>query len=200
MRVASFAAIFFLTSIDLFAQVYLPIEVADRRTPSNLKLTSIGKFGILRKARPGIPAHLHTGIDIQRPRPNYVDEPIFPVSAGVVISKRDDGAYAQLIIEHQRNGYRYWTVYEHIAGIVVNVNDEVDPMKPIARFMNKAELNRYGWQFDHFHFEVLKKMPRKLKRDREKPQRYFQSYTLECYNESNLEAMFISPIEFFLGK
>jgi hypothetical protein len=99
----------------------------------------------LRKARPGIASHLHTGIDIERPHSNY--EPIFPIAKGVVISKRDDGAFAQLIIEHSVKGKKVWTVYEHIAGIVPKLNDVVDPMNPIARFMTREELNRFGWQF-----------------------------------------------------
>lgn len=170
--------------------------MADRKNVKQIKLTSIGKFGIVRKARPGIAAHLHTGIDIRRPRPNYVNEPVFSIASGVVISKRDDGAYAQLIVEHSHNGEHYWTVYEHVAGIIVDVNDVVDPMKPIARFMNKTELDRYGWQFDHFHFEVLKVRPRKLKPDSRKPRRYFQSYSLDCYSDSQLNSRFFDPLDF----
>jgi len=173
----------------------LPIDTSDRRCVNSLELTKIGEFGLLRKERPGVPAHYHTGIDIIRPTGNYQDEPIYPIYKGVVISKRQDGPYAQLIIEHE-NKDRFWTVYEHIAGIKVGLNDSVDPESPIARFMNKNELDRYGWQFDHFHFEVLKVQPVKLEQDNSKPERLFASYTLVCYTKQDLEKYFYDPVDF----
>jgi murein DD-endopeptidase MepM/ murein hydrolase activator NlpD len=179
-----------------YAQTMLPVEVNDRRDVSTIRLTTIGKFGIPRKARKNIPAHLHTGIDIKRPRPNYENEPIFPVANGVVISKRDDGPYAQLIIEHSVNNRKFWTVYEHIAGISARVNDVVQPGKPIARFMNTSELNRYGWQFDHFHFEVLKEKPQPIVPGKNTPERFFNSYSLVCYSEKDLLRYFHDPKAF----
>ncbi len=179
--------------------VLLPVKTTQRHIPTSLSLTDIGEFGIVRKARPGIAAHYHTGIDIKRPGGNYQDEPIFAVAAGVVISKRTDGPYAQLIIEHQLGNERVWTVYEHIAGIAVNAGDEVDPFRPIARFMNTAELNKYGWQFDHFHFEVLKERPVQLKTNAALPERHFASYTLMCYTKADLTRYFLNPQEFFRG-
>ena len=102
---------------DLNAQVFLPIQAENRHSTKGLTLTSIGQFGLRRKARPNIPSHLHTGIDIKRPHQNYLDEPIYPIAAGKVISKRIDGPYAQLIIEHELNRRKVWSLYEHIAGI-----------------------------------------------------------------------------------
>ncbi|MEQ8576034.1 MAG: hypothetical protein RIB63_18350, partial [Fulvivirga sp.] len=93
--------------------VYLPIDVTDRKSIYEIALTEIGEFGLKRKARPSVPEHLHTGIDIKRPGKNYLDEPIYPIADGVVISKREDGPYAQLIVEHNINGQYFWTVYEH---------------------------------------------------------------------------------------
>jgi hypothetical protein len=49
---------------------YLPINLKNRQTWKSVQLTSIGQFGLLRKTRPGIPAHLHTGADIKRPNNN----------------------------------------------------------------------------------------------------------------------------------
>ena len=118
----------------------LPIDTLNRKLTDTLMLTDIGEFGLLRKERPGIPAHYHTGIDIKRPSTNYVEEPIFPVCDGIVISKREDGPYAQLIVEHQHD-QKFWTVYEHIAGITVDLFDYVTPNSSIARFMNTSELN-----------------------------------------------------------
>lgn len=173
-----------------------PVNTTNRRMVSQITLTDIGEFGLMRKERPGIPAHYHTGIDIKRPTRNYFDEPIFPVKDGLVISKRTDGPYAQLIIEHQDGMGKFWTLYEHIAGIEVELHQPVSPDRPIARFMNKKELDEYGWQFDHFHFEVLKTRPLALKPDSTKPERHFSSYTLTCYTRDDLRKYFHHPMEF----
>lgn len=175
----------------------LPVDSENRSSVTELQLTRIGGFGVPRKARPKVPAHLHTGIDIQRPHRNYRDEPIFPVLDGKVISVRDDGPYAQIIIEHEiDNGFEIWTVYEHIAGITVTAGDSAFTNQPVARFMNLEELNRYGWQFDHVHFEILREAPRPLLVDPELPSRFFASHNLECYTSEDLDRYYFDPIEF----
>lgn len=187
--------IFLLVGVFL-TEILLPIRSDNRRAIERIQLTEIGGFSVIRKARPTVPMHFHTGIDIKRPSQNYVDEPIFAVAEGTVVSKRDDGAYAQLIIEHQIGKLKFWTVYEHVAGIRVALHDQVRTAKPIARFMNKAELDTYGWQFDHFHFEVLKVAPTPLKFDPSKPHRRFNSYSLVCYSKRDLNRYFYDPLAF----
>lgn len=173
-----------------------PVGLTDRAKITDLQLTEIGEFGLERIARPGIPAHLHTGIDIMRPDGNYTDSPIFPIAPGVVISKRTDGPYAQLIIEHTINSQTFWTVYEHIAAIRVGINQQVEADDELARFFNKQELDSLGWQFDHFHFEVLKKQPGKKHPNEATPERHFQSYTLDCFTEASLLRYFYDPLPF----
>ena len=176
----------------------LPIEVSNRNSISELTLSAIGQYGIMRDSRPGIPAHLHTGIDIKRPFENYDNEPVFPAARGKVISIRDDGPFAQIIIEHKvREGNFVWSVYEHIAGIGVALNEIVDPERPIARFMSEEELNRYGWQFDHIHFELMKVEPVTLKPEKNMPFRYFGTYCLVCLKSSDLERNYHDPFRFF---
>jgi len=194
IKTAFLTCIFFISS-SLEFEYNLPINTADRRSINSMELTKIGQFGLLRKERPGVPAHLHTGIDIKRSTKNYHEEPIFPIFEGIVISKRQDGPYAQLIIEHE-NEHKFWTVYEHIAGIEVNLYEFVNPETPIARFMNKNELNKYGWQFDHFHFEILKTQPIRIKQNRLHPERLFASHTLRCYSQEDLEKYFYHPLDF----
>jgi len=177
-------------------EVLLPIDAVNRRAVNSLELTEIGYYGMPRKARPSVAAHLHTGIDIKRPNNNYHNEPIFAIAEGIVISMRDDGPYAQLILEHEIGGRRVWSLYEHIAGISVGVGDFVTSSVPIARFMNEMELNKNGWQFDHFHFEVLKTKPVALKPGLKNPQRQYNSYTLVCKDEADLEKYFFHPMEF----
>lgn len=187
---------FFLLVSVFLTEILLPIRTDNRKALGSVQLTEIGRFAVMRKARPTVPAHFHTGIDIRRPVKNYVDEPIFAVAEGIVISKREDGPYAQLIIEHQTEKLKFWTVYEHIAGLNVSVHDRVIPTRPIARFMNKAELNKYGWQFDHFHFEILKVAPVPLKFDAARPQRLFNSYSLVCYSRNDVDKYFYDPLSF----
>ena len=177
-------------------QILLPINIKNRKDICEIQLTTIGAFGLVRKERKTVPSHLHTGIDIKRPTTNYDNEPIFPLASGKVISKRTDGPYAQLIIEHELNSRKFWTIYEHIAGIKVKLNDIVDPEQPIARFMNKAELNKYGWQFDHFHLEILKVKPLKLIPEKSLPDRFYNSYSLICFKKEDLDKYFYNPLDF----
>lgn len=169
--------------------------------PDSVRLTRIGQFGRLRRARPGIPAHLHTGVDIARPSRNYRNEPIYPVARGRVVSRRDDGPYAQLIIEHgPETGDTIWSVYEHIAGIACGLGDSVVPERPIGRFMNRAELDRHGWQFDHLHLEIMKVPPRPRPDDPRLPHCLFMPYGLICYTRKELEARYLDPLIFIREK
>ncbi len=186
-----------IVSNNSFSQeFYLPINIYDRTELSLVQLTEIGRFGENRKMRPGIPAHFHTGIDIKRPTQNYINEPILSIGEGTVISVRDDGPFAQIIIEHINNNLMFWVVYEHIAGIEVGVGDLVNENTQIARFMNKSELNKYGWQFDHFHFEILKIPPKKVKPSNTQPQHMFKTYNLVCYTFEDLQNFYYDPLEF----
>jgi Peptidase family M23 len=182
---------------DLFSQdspCLLPVQVSSL---TKIKLTPIGNFGQIRKARPGVPGHLHTGIDITRPNGNYYDEPIFPLAPGRVISLRDDGPFAQIIIEHKLDGLpHFWSVYEHIAEIAVTLGAQVTIGEPLARFMNRCELEKYGWQFDHFHLEVLKIKPRAIQPAAKLPHYLFQSFNLECYSREELTHYYYDPLEF----
>ena len=186
-----------IVAIIFHGQILIPVLLKDRHDISNIHLTEIGKFGLLRKARNNIPEHYHTGIDIKRPGHNYESEPIFPVAKGIVISKRTDGPYANLIIEHEINGQKIWTLYEHISEIQLKVTDSVDPTTSIARFMNKDELNRYGWQFDHFHLEIIKIRPQRTNPTKDNPERFYNSYSLVCYSINDLQKYYFDPISFF---
>jgi len=192
-----FVTVFIALTVQ--GRIFIPIGSTDRRDISTIKLTEIGQFGLLRKARADIPKHLHTGIDIKRPNDNYNSEPIFPVAEGIVISRRTDGPFANLIVEHNINGIKFWSMYEHIAGIKVTVSEKVQPGSQIARFLNKNELNQYGWQFDHFHLELLKIRPVMIKPTKATPERFFNSYTLICYDVADLKNYFYDPMEFLGG-
>ena len=191
-------ALLFLMSLapDTGSKVMLPLDSRDRSSLKDLELTKIGAFGIIRKARPTVPTHYHTGIDIKRPGTDYERSIVYPIADGIVISSRDDGPYAQLILEHEGDTAPFWSVYEHIAGIEVSVDEKVSVKTPIARFMNRKELELHGWQFDHLHLEILKRMPKMIVVSSLLPQRRFKSYTLECTTEKKLNKFFYNPITF----
>jgi len=197
IKKAFYLVVLLFTVNPVFSQDFLiPINCYDRTEISSIELTAIGSFGKQRKMRPKVPAHLHTGIDIKRPNPNYADEPIFAIAEGRVISLRDDGPYAQIIIEHYHNGNLFWVEYEHIAGIKVRVGDFVDENTVISRFMNKSELDNYGWQFDHFHFEILKERPFAIKPKESQAQHFFNTYNLVCYTMDDLYSKYYDPLQF----
>ena len=187
-----------ILSILIFIQpqYFLPIKVKNRTDVSQIQQTEIGEFGLPRKARKNVPAHLHTGIDIKRPSKNYINEPIYPIADGRVISKRTDGPYAEIIIEHNCRGIKFWSLYEHIAGISVNMNELVKTTIPLARFMNKSELDKYGWQFDHVHLEILKIKPQEINPDKLHPERFFKAYSLICYTKDDLNKYYYNPRNF----
>lgn len=181
--------------------VRVPIGNENRISVNAIELTEIGAFGVQRKARPGIPSHLHTGIDIKPPNENYLtDEFIYPIAKGVIISKRTDGPFAQLIIEHETQNEIFWSLYEHITDIQVELFQPVNSDEPLARFFNAIELDQIGWQFNHFHFEILKTRPIQLRPDESNPERLFNSFTLICKTPSALANHFHSPIEFLEEK
>jgi murein DD-endopeptidase MepM/ murein hydrolase activator NlpD len=175
---------------------YLPINAQDRTSVKELRLTSIGAFGHIRKARPGVSTHLHSGIDILRPGNNYTDEPVFAAGEGTIISMRDDGPLAQVIVMHQGPDDTVWTVYEHIAGISVEPGDRVSHRTTIGRFFNEKELSLYGRQFDHLHFEIMHVAPKALAPTGNLPFRRYASWALQCTTPSGLTAKYHDPMTF----
>lgn len=178
------------------AQWYLPVNA----TNNEVALTRIGNFGELRAARTGIPAHYHTGVDIVRPSSNYENLPVFPAHAGVVVSVRTDGPFSQIIIEHQMPKDTLWTVYEHVHVVHESVGDTVTPSDTIAFFFSREELDRYGWQFDHLHFEILKARPLRVAPSSKLPNRRFQTFAVTCYSRELLDERQYNPLLFLHDK
>jgi len=180
---------------------YLPVDATNRQFINNIQLTHIGDFGHTRQERPLVKAHLHTGVDIMRPNKNYDNEKIYPACVGLVISIRTDGPYAEIILEHRiSDNKKIWTVYQHLSRILVKPGQVVYPEQAMAFFMTKTELNKYGWQFDHVHFEIMKYQPLKLTPYKQNPQRKFGTYSLVCYNRNDLEKYYFAPLEFLAKK
>jgi len=191
-RMAVFLLLLWLQPVPGTLRIVSPLITGSGKV---LVLTDIGRFGLQRKQRPGISAHLHTGLDLCRPGRDFNNEPVLAVSAGTVISKREDGPFACLILEHDQSGVRFWSVYEHLAGITVHTGEKLKEGQVLGRLMNNAELNRYGWQFNHLHFELIKAQPVKLPLNERNPERRFTSFTLSCYSEKDLSRWFYDPKE-----
>jgi murein DD-endopeptidase MepM/ murein hydrolase activator NlpD len=183
-----------LTVVDWF----LPIAARDRQSLDAVRLTGIGAFGRFRAARPSVAAHLHTGADFMRPTNDYANSPVYPAAAGKVISFREDGPFTKVVIEHLLpHGEKCWTVYEHLQNLRIALGQTVSPTQPIGRFMTRAELDRYGWQFDHLHFEVLKTNPQRQKVNDKNPNWQFSTYTLICTTPELLGLHYENPLAFF---
>ncbi|MBC8043263.1 MAG: M23 family metallopeptidase [Rhizobacter sp.] len=182
------------------SQWLLPLEVENRASLRNVRLTNIGAFALPRKTRPTVSTHLHAGIDFARWARDKDTVRVFAASAGKVISVRTDGAFAQIIIEHHDRGKKLWTVYEHVAGIRVRPGEMVSSQTVIARLMSREELVHYGWQFNHLHFEILIAPPKPLVPTLRTPHRYFMTYALECETEAELLQRYINPPEFFKSR
>ena len=179
-------------------RLYLPLKTNNRTVLTDNQLTRIGKYGLLRKARPSVPAHYHTGVDLKRPAQNYTNEPVLAAGSGKIISVRNDGPYSQIIIQHSFvPGDTLWTVYEHLQGITCHVGQQVDVQTSIARFFTKDELNRYGWQFDHVHFEILRSKPLKIRSTPQQPEYFFKTFDIICYTLAELHKRTVNPMDYF---
>ncbi|HEX2955571.1 MAG TPA: M23 family metallopeptidase [Chitinispirillaceae bacterium] len=188
-----------LITIPLYAQWYIPANYRGISDPYKIHLTKIGAFGLLRKARPTVPAHYHTGIDIVRPDSQFQKQPIFPAKEGEVVSVLDNGPYSQIIIKHSDMNRNFWTVYEHLHVSVKKIK-HVTQFDTIGYFFSKDELNRYGWQFNHFHFEILKLEPPKFKSGEINSLRYYKTFGILCFSRDELIMRQENPLEFLSGK
>jgi murein DD-endopeptidase MepM/ murein hydrolase activator NlpD len=186
-----------IAAIPSYSQWLLPINCRDRSSVENIHLTDIGRFGTLRKARPTVPAHYHTGIDIVRPHQNYSDEPVFPARKGVVASIIDNGPFSQIIIKHECNNMLYWSVYEHIKVKPIKVGKFINPLDTIGYYFNKDELNKYGWQFDHLHFEIIKCQLIPLKPTARYPNRFYCTFAIKCFTKKELYERLVDPMDIF---
>ena len=186
-----------ISSLIIAQNLYFPINIKNRQSAEEIKLTEIGKFGLWRIKWKANAPHFHTGCDIKRPGANYLNEPIFSVANGRVISVRNDGANSQVIIEHQlKNKFMFWSVYEHVMAVMVRPGDYVEPLKPIARFMTKEELAKFGWHFDHVHLEIMKLSPLKIKPSKAQPNWLYVTYSLSCFTEKKLHKYYYNPLKF----
>ena len=91
------------------------------------------------------------------------------------------------------SGTAIYSVYVHVTNIKVNTGDIVGHTTHIADLMDKAQLDTYGWEFNHLHFEILKK-PRVHEINGN-----YLSYSTRCKTKEDVLEHFHNP-ELFLKK
>jgi len=168
----------------------LPIKTGDRTDWSTVVLEHDAHFKAPRAPFDSVKLHFHTGIDLQNGNTIQPGEPVYPIAAGKVIAIEDPPPQRRITIEHRyTNRKKVWSVYIHIIEERVNVGDSVDTGTAIARLMNPAELETYGWDYNHVHLEIMKKLPPHVSE-------FYQRKTFSCYNEKEVDKYFYDPHEF----
>jgi len=185
---------------NLFAiSFYLPINIPNRRILTKSIIEPAGDFGIWRKPYRGMKGHFHAGIDIRNPNRSIgAIEAIYACAEGKVISVYEHGPSSTIIIKHKHHDKFIYSVYTHIADIVVEPGDSVNQFSVIASFIDKPQLKKWGVFFNHLHFEILKIAPKydgKINgRDT------YSSYSTQCKTLDILHYYFYNPKYFFINR
>lgn len=165
----------------------LPLNTIDRQDWSTLILEPDDHFKALRAPFDSVKLHYHTGIDLQNGNAGSPGEPVYAIAAGKVIAIEDAPPQRRITIEHAlADGTKIWSVYIHIINERVRVGDIVDVETIIARLMNPTELDRYGWEYDHVHLEIMKKLPPIVSE-------FYDRKTFTCYSEGEVDEYFYDP-------
>jgi len=172
----------------------LPIETADRQDWATVFFEHDALFKTKRAAFTNVKLHYHTGVDIQaNGRHGKLDSPgmpIFAVAAGKVVAIEDEVPQRRITIEHKLpDGTVVWSVYCHIAEERVVTHEVVSSETIIARRMNGRELDQHGWEYNHVHLEIQKKL---LDSEGE----FYHRKTFTCYSEEDVDEYFYDPILF----
>lgn len=133
--------------------------------------------------------HFHTGIDIMNPKGGLCEK-IFAASRGEVVSiytiEPNRGVMIKHILPSRETVY---SVYVHVTNVQVKIGDIVTSDTVIATLMDKQQLNNFGWEYNHLHFEILKK-PRTCEIGK------ILSYSTKCRTIKEVEKHFYNPIDF----
>lgn len=162
----------------------LPLKTVDRQDWSTVRLEPDAHFKSLRAPFGPVKLHYHTGIDLQNGSVIEPGEPVYAIAAGKVIAIEDPPPQRKIVIEHVLpDENRIWSVYYHIIGEQVQVGDRVDTETIIARIMNASELDTYGWEYNHVHLEIMKKLSPPVSE-------YYERKTFTCYSAAEVDAYF----------
>ena len=168
----------------------LPLNTNDRKDWSTVFLEPDAHFKALRAPFDSVKLHYHTGIDLVNKTTESPGEPVYAIAAGRVIAIEDPPPQRRITIEHRLpNGEKVWSVYIHIIDEKVKVGDTVNSETVIAQLMNATELEYFGWDYNHVHLEIMKKLPPNVAK-------FYQRKTFSCYTIAEVDKYFYDPEEF----
>ena len=172
----------------------LPINTVDRSDWSTVTLEHDAHFKALRAPFDSVKLHFHTGVDLQNGKDIQAGEPVYAIAAGKVIAIEDPPPQRRITIEHLLpNRRKVWSVYIHIIDEKVKVGDTVNSETAIAQLMNTAELEYYGWDYNHVHLEIMKQLPPFVAE-------FYQRKTFSCYTITEVDKYFYDPKEFLKNR
>lgn len=188
-KISFLTAIFF--SVNVFAGEILPVA-NEWKLPLSISprkglnaMSRLKNAGFLDKRF----GHLHTGIDLINPMGGS-GEKVYAAASGKIVSIYAKEPHLSIMIQHRLPSEEtIWTVYVHVTKVKVKEGDLVRNDTIIANLMDKSQLNKYGWEFNHLHFEVLK-YPRISEAGR------YLSFSTECKTKKEVEKHFYNPVTF----
>lgn len=172
----------------------LPFATGERKDFSTIYFEPDAKFKALRPSYDGIPSHYHTGVDMRTKQPGSPGEPVYAIATGKVIQITDSPPMRRIVVRHVLPyGKSVWSVYLHVVEEKVKPGDRVTANTIIARCMNEAELNYFGWKYNHLHLEIMKYPP--LQTDNPLKRRSFT-----CTTPQQIDQYFYDPISFLQSR
>lgn len=116
---------------------------------------------------------------------------VFAAATGKVVSIYAAEPNRAIMIQHLLpTGTAIYSVYVHVTNIKVSKGDIVRNTTHIADLMTKTQLDIYGWEFNHLHFEILKK-PRVHQVNGN-----YLSYSTKCKTKEDVRKNFQNPTLF----
>ena len=165
---------------------FIPLDLSNRKDFNKLFFEQDSHFLAKRSA-----GHLHTGIDITGDSKSP-GRKVLAAAAGKVVSIYAVEPNRAIIIKHiLPSGTTIYSVYVHVTDIKVSTGDIVNSSSHIANLMNRKQLDLYGWDFNHLHFEILRE-PRTQEGTGK-----FLSFSTKCKTEEDVMKHFFNP-ELFL--
>jgi murein DD-endopeptidase MepM/ murein hydrolase activator NlpD len=172
----------------------LPLDTGNRLDWSTIVFESDAHFKALRRTGRYRGTRLHTGLDLQNGgRMGTLGGPgemVYAIAAGEVVKISGSLPNKRMVISHQLpDCLTVWSSYLHIADPRVREGEQVTPQTVIARRLNTAELRRYGWGYNHLHFEIFKKLP--VPRNN-----HYTWMSQFCYTSGQVDRYFFNPYDF----
>lgn len=180
--------------IPIQSEWLLPLDTGDRTDWSTLLFEHDANFKDYRKTWNPRKPRRHTGVDLQNGgdwgRLGGPGEAVYAMGPGRVFGIYGKPPNRRVIIAHQLpSGKKFWSCYLHVEAIRVRPGQRVDAWTVIARRLNSRELRKYGRDYNHLHFEILRRLPPW----RNHKYRWMSQY---CYSTKQVDRYFHNPETF----